>query len=143
MATASSLPFTDAELAEWNSVERRWWQALHDLRDHGAEHHALTARLATLEAQLRDPALTQKYPLEAQNATRRRDAWKKRLEFIEADAHSGRLLAASLWHRLPAAEKQRVRERFGMEAAMPAPVMAAWVWQRAKAGQEIPGLAPF
>lgn len=138
---ASSPAFTDAELAAFNDPIHRFWAAIVDLRDLGAEHHALTARLAVLEGQLADAA--RGTPEQRERAQERRERWKGHLDHLEADAHSGRLLLASLWHRLPTAERRAIRARFGVEASMPAPMLAAWAWSRAKAGEAMPGLAPW
>lgn len=139
--TTAALAFTPNELALRSDSVHLFWAAITDLRDLGAEHAALSERLARLEGQLADD--TRGTPEQRCAAQERREAWRRRLASFEAEAHLSRLGIVSLWHRLPPTAKAEVRDRFGLEATTPAPVMAAGVWQRAKAGEAIPGLAPW
>lgn len=140
MTAVPSAAFTPAELADWLSPATRWSRAVAELHAYGAERRALAARLAVLEGQLADPDLVRTHPQDALRATERRERWKNRMEAMEDEAGLMRLGVASLYHRLPAAERRRIAADTGEAAA---PRIAAELWRMATAGDWPAGWPPF
>ena len=132
------LPFTEAELADWLNPSTRWSRALAELQDHGAAFAVLAARLATLEAQLADE--TRGTPEARERAQERRNAWKGQLGHAEAEAGLMRLGIASLYFRLPEAERRRVAANVGETVA---PRIAWRLWEAFRAGERPSWMCPF
>ena len=138
--TAIADPDTEI-VAPLNEPEMRFWRLATELAELGAEHRALAERLARLEAQLSDPALGTAQ--QRHTATERRDRWRNDLDRIDAEARNLTDWLARVWWQLPAGEKARLRSLPGWPAETVAPKLAQAIWQIAKRGERVPGIAPF
>jgi hypothetical protein len=127
-----------------NDPEMRFWRLVHDLRDLGDRHHRLTGKLERITAQLADPA--RGTPQERDTATVRAGKWKKALERLDDEAHTIRLVLVMSWDKMPLERRIDLLMTPGWpddDAITSAPQLANALWAMAKAGQPIPGAAPF